>query len=263
MRGATTSTMSGANKCRANIRPGRIYSSLRPCIGLVTLVCAIGCNTVDLAKDLEPEDASGLVQRLRAAGVQAELRKQASNRTTVSVSEVDVAQAMAHLDCTWVAESTSCATTSTSLLPTPRQDYARLRGERECQLSKDLTRLQGVRHARVRLSPAPPCAMDASPSTTRAAVWVEASDGFDETSVRNFVHGAVPDLDRKAINLVVTPTTRVQAKPQSALAHLGPLRLAPESLPLAKFALATVLTTNLLLTAALVLVWRTSKKGRP
>ena len=250
--------MSAANK-----RPERSDRFLWACIGIAALVCAFGCDSVGLAKDLDPEDADRLVKRLRTAGVQAKSRQQATDRMTVSVAEVDVAEAVAHLDCTGITESTSCETPATSLLPTPRQDAVRARSERECQLSKDLTRLQGVRRARVRLAASEPSAMDASPPAARAAVWVEVGDGFDETSVRDFVHGAVPDLNKEAIELVIASTPGGNPKPEPAFARLGPLKLAPESLPLAKLALATVLATNALLAAALVLAWRAKKKRRP
>ena len=234
-------------------------------IVMVALAVCGGCDKVELARDLEPGVANAMVERLSQKGVQARAHELSPAQVAVEVGPADVSRAVRQLNCAILAEPRTCQVAESSLLPTPREDTARQRGQRECELSRDLAHVPGVLRGQVRIAASEKPALDAVQSPASVSVWLETSDNFEEDSVRRFLKGAIPNLQDQSIQLVATRNPNLAdrasiSRSPEKLVRLGPLRLAPQSLAVAKIILSLLLGTNLLMAITLVLVWRRNKR---
>ncbi|MCK5797366.1 MAG: hypothetical protein KAI47_09295, partial [Deltaproteobacteria bacterium] len=144
-----------------------------------------------------------------------------------------------------------------SLVPSSAEHQALLRYALAGEITRTLQSIDGVRKARVHVvipRRDPLAAPDKKRPRPRAAILLEVAGKLSISSdeVRRLVAGSVEDLDKSAVEVVITPVKGSRAKPLAApgaLASVGPFRVAPGS----RGGLLATLTSAVLLILILAL----------
>lgn len=238
-----------------------------------SLFCAailMACNA-PLAESLTETQANDVLVALDQHGIggtKVSDRGQGETPTySISVAAGDVAGALAVLRAEELprkeAPGLSEVFKEASLVPTATEEKSRYAAALAGELARSLETIGGVLHARVHVAlPDAPVGLEAESPRARAAVLIKraaSANGLTEEPIRRLVAGAVQGLAAEDV-AVVFVNASTASKPSAQLSHVGPFAVSRGSATALQVTLAAMLVANLVLAAALVLVFL--KRGR-
>jgi type III secretion protein J len=237
---------------------------------LVAALAATGC-AVSVAGGLDESRANRVVALLSANGVAAEKAADSSEpgRFHVDVASDEASRAVDVLvdqgppssDAPGVLEAIG----TSSLVPSPQAEHARVLAGIAGDLSKSLEGVDGVLSARVHLAAArpDPLAVDGEVAPPTAAVLIRyrgAAPPLGEDDVRKLVAFSVPGLAKDRVAVVYSAATapRVSAE----LVRIGPVSTTRAAARKVRVAVLAVVVVNLVLAGALVGLWSRLRRFR-
>ena len=212
---------------------------------------------------LEAHEIGGDKQRVSAAG--------GDPSWEVRVSNDDVGPALAVLRAADLprAEEPGFADVfgEGSLVPTATEERARYGAALAGELAASIEAIDGVLDARVHVAMPEPrdFALDQEPPRPRASVLIKHLPGappYDETQIRSLVAGAVHGMapEDVAVVGVAGPREPVLA---GSLVRVGPISVTRGSSFALKAVLGTALGLDLVLAAALIVLWTRRRRALP
>lgn len=255
--------------CRGSTRRG---VGARPVVAAFVAAASLfvaGCG-VPVSSGLPDGDANRVAAALDQAGIAAtkEAEPGSDGRYRVLVGREDVARAVATLRD---EELPPRATTSVveslgkgALVPTASADHALYLAGVAGELERTLGTIDGVLAARVHLAAAPPDPLGERAATRpTASVLVKhrgAASPLPEPAIKRLVAAAVVGMTPDDVTLTLVSRNLPPVPPDQRLAHVGPVAVAPGSVPTLRAIIAGCLTLSAALAVALVLVWSRSRR---
>jgi len=246
----------------------------RRALGLAAVLCmSLSACDATLYESLPEIDARRVVAALERAGVTAQLSRARAGHYRVEVASTEVHRAIAELTRELAVRGPAQAGFeevfgAAGLVPTPSEERARANAATAGEIARTLERHPGIESARVHLSPPrPPEQLDDATTGRSALAWVLLAPRSGDTVVSqavvaSTVAGSVPGLSREAVTVQLQPAGRTAAGLEPPrLVKIGPLAVAPSSLPALRAILGGSLALNAVLALAIAVVWR--RRGRP
>lgn len=247
---------------------------------LLWLLASQGCSADPaLFEDLPPRTAQQLQQRLQDAGLRPQLIIQAQS-ASIRVPVAEVARAVAALQpARGLPPGDQACPETRQFLASPQEDAKRVLAQLACELANDGRQLPGVQHLRVRLDHPPRQALDGPAPPPRAVVLGTVTSGFRRMELEHLLLSRVPQLSPSQIRWLLSTDADANrasgqehtavAKPaaysaeSAPYASLGPLRLHPQSITLARWLLGGLLILNMIMSLAVLLLWAWARQRVP
>jgi len=239
----------------------------RAILAVALIFGAVACST-NLLHGLDEGSANETIAALERAGIATEkvADEGSASAFTVRIARHDAGKALDLLRSLGLPRDRRHGFAEVygqpSLIPTPSEERARYLEALGGEIERTLETADGVVSARVHLvlEENDPLSAEPKPRTpARAAVLLKVRGGhapLPEGDVQKLVAGSVPGLDPAAVAVVTTSAPETaEAEGASAMAALGPLRIASGSRPVliaaivVGLALLAVLAALLLVTA--------------
>lgn len=242
---------------------------LRDLRALALAALCAGCGDVAVLQGVAEPEANRALAALDRAGVAAEKDRDepgAGEGATfrVGVARADAARAVAVLAAHALPrrEEPGFAETygARSLVQSGAEERARAAQAVAGELARSLEAIDGVLDARVHVAvpEAADVALDGAgaprPTASVLVRYAAARPPYDDAAVRRLVAGAVAGMRPEDVTVVGVARAPDPTLAAPRLARVGPIAVAPGSAGTLRGALAVLLTTNLLLAAALI--WR-------
>lgn len=247
---------------RPDLRGRRLLGSL--------LLLVAGCSS-PVAASLVEDDANRILVALERAGVagEKEVDPGAEGRFRVLVARDDVGKAVAALRDEDLPPRASPGVLDvvgkSSLVPSLAVEHAQFTAALAGDLERTLATLDGVTAARVHVSlPQPSPLADREPPRATASVLLKhrgATAPLDAAAVQRLVAGAVAGMQPADVTVVLVPRHTLPPPPGLELARLGPLTVTRGSVGYLRGLVALALLLGLAPTAALLLLWRRSRRA--
>lgn len=244
--------------------------SLPQAVLAVAALAATGC-AVSVAGGLDESRANRVVALLSANGIAAEKAADSAEpgRFHVDVASDEASRAVDVLvdqgppsnDSPGVLEALG----TSSLVPSPQAEHARVLTGIAGDLTKSLEGIDGVLSARVHLASArpDPLAMDGEVAPPTAAVLIRyrgASPPIGEDDVRRLVAFSVPGLAKERVAVVYSTATT--SRPSAELVRIGPISTTRAAARKVRGAVLAVVVLNVVLAGALVALWSRLRRFR-
>ncbi|HEX7662936.1 MAG TPA: hypothetical protein VF407_00420 [Polyangiaceae bacterium] len=256
---------------------GAIERSLR--VGLAAVSAALllaGCMS-PVAGHLDEAQADKVALALDQAGIAAQREASEGNDGTfeVTVARADATRALAVLASEELPRPSPPtmldALGKGQLVPSADAERASYAAGLSGELERSLETVDGVLRARVHLSlPDPDPLRDAPPAKATASVLLSLRAGaapIQAEDVQKLVAAAAPSLAPADVVVVMVARPALPAEGSAALAHVGPIAVAPSSEHLLVTVLATLLALVGGMTAAMLAFYmrsmRLRKSSRP
>ncbi len=152
------------------------------------------------------------------------------------------------------------------LVPTATEERARYVAALGGELSQSIESMEGVLDARVHvaLPDRRRVSLDQEQPAPRASVLIRFRGNqapYDENAVRALVSGAVQELEPQQVAVVGVAAGPAPERREANLVRVGPLTVTRGSSTTLKAILGGAFALNVVLAAALVLVWRRRRTG--
>lgn len=243
----------------------------RPCFALALALVAGACKATlraGLSEDQANQIAVALDSAQIAAVKVASPGAGSARRFEVQVATGDMPSALRVLERERLPRPETAGLAElyaeSGLVATPSEERARWAAATAGELARSLERLPGVIDARVHLTPVEaPLALDAPARSAKASVLVRRKLGthpIEETAVRALVAGAVDGLAADQV-VVIQTETRVDIARAPALVRIGPISVTRGSALALKLALGSALALDVVLAAAVVVLWRNRRRS--
>ncbi len=224
----------------------------------------VACST-PVAANLDESDANQAVALLDRAGLGPEKERDAEHegRFRVRVPQAESTAAIALLAQENLPPKSSPGVLETlgqgGVVPSRLAEHARWLSGVAGDLERSLRSLDGVLSARVHLAVPERDALrpDAPEEPATASVLLRhrgLAPPIAAVEIQRLVAGAVPGLRAEQVNVVLTSTPGAHAATPELL-HLGPLTVSRHSAPVLRQLLGAAVFFNLLLIAALGVLW--------
>lgn len=203
------------------------------------LVLACGGCSVPVAADLDEGEANRIVVTLDREGIGAEKEADptAEGKFRVSVPRDDAARALSAMADERLPRPEPRGMLDVGgrgqLVPSQAAEHAQLVVGLGGELERSLARIDGVLSARVHLNLPPPGELrDGPPAKATASVLLEhrgPTPPLAADAVQRLVAGGAPGLDPTNVDVVMLARPGKSADTRPALAHVGPVAVAPGS----------------------------------
>ena len=241
---------------------------------LAAALLLAGCQST-IASGLDEAQANRIVVALDSHGIGADKSRVAAGtdepRWEIDVATDDVGRALAILRAADLPRAAEPGIGDVfgegSLVPTATEERARYAVGLAGELAASIESIDGVLDARVHVAipEARDFALDEAPPRPRASVLIKHRPGpppYDESQIRALVAGAVHGMQPEDVAVVGVPGP---AAPEAtgSLVRVGPISVTRGSSGALKSVLGAALGLNLILAAALVLVWVRRRRPLP
>lgn len=216
------------------------------CLVLACLGC--GACSVPVAADLDEGEANRIVVALDREGIGAEkeVDPAVEGKFRVQVPRDDAARALSTMADEQLPRPKPRGVLDVEgrgqLVPSPAAEHAQLVAGLGGELERSLAHLDGVLSARVHLNlPPRDDFRDGPPAKTTASVLLEHRGGappLTVDAVQRLVAGGAPGLDPANVDVVMVARPGKPADAKPALAHVGPIAVAPGSVGTLRVVLA-------------------------
>lgn len=236
---------------------------IAPCLACL---CLFGCHA-GLLHDLDEPQANEVLALLQRANIEAHKEPSDAGRWDLTVPRSDQARAwdlvQAHNLPKPPAPTLDELYPSSSLVPSPLAERARLDAATSRRLEGSLLALEGVLDARVHLvQPAP--SLGRAPEPPSASVLLRATTAAplpSDAELQGLVAGSVEGLRPERVSLLVQRASTPALAPDASWASLGPWRVAPTDLTPLRALLGGGLALVLLQSAGIL--WLLRRQRRP
>jgi type III secretion protein J len=233
---------------------------------------AFGCS-VPVAANLDEADCNRVVVALQERGVavQKERDPEAEGRWRVTVTRDDASAAIGVLGAESLPPPNSPGVLETvgtgALVPSRTSEHAKLVAGTAGELERTLRGIDGVLSARVHLGVgiADPLQSPDRKLVPTASVLLRhrgATPPIGLGDVQRLIAGAVPDLDPKQVNVVMSPIPAPARALERELVRLGPLTLTRASMLPLRLIVGTTVLMALGLCGLLGMVWSRLRRAR-
>lgn len=230
------------------------------------VVCSLAACEATVATGLPEAEANEVVVALHGQGIGATTAPmEGGEGFQVVVSPDEVAPALEVMRAEALPRETAPGLGEVfgegGLVPTATEERARYVAALGGELSRSIEAMSGVLEARVHvaLPDHRRVALDDARPTPRASVLIRyrgSQPPYDENAVRALVSGAVQELDPEQVAVVGVAAGPAPERREANLVHVGPMTVTRGSSMTLKAILGGAFGLNVVLAAALVLVWR-------